>query len=279
MWSVKTGESIATWWGLRLAKVYFGLKVVYKALSNFVSGAAQYDYDDLTAAVLEGNVELLRLIFMDKHSAMSAEETSLDGKTMLFMCMERLLHTEHTLKTEMARLAKEGRPNLFYLPVEQQRRAGGSPAGGRREKAPTGRPKKEREEQKRMRRETKKGTNIQSGGTSKEEEEDEKQEKMKADALREASALDLYKKAEKLAKTCEFLVKRGSSINTQQDPRKHDGSGWGLLHHAAAHSNVKQMKWILSKGALVDLATEEGETPLMMAALSGATRGCQFLIE
>ena len=95
----------------------------------------------------------------------------------------------------------------------------------------------------------------------------------------EASALDLFKKAEKLAKTCEFLVKRGSSINTQQDPRKHDGSGWGLLHHAAAHSNVKQMKWILSKGALVDLATEEGETPLMMAALSGATRGCQFLIE
>ena len=52
-----------------------------------------------------------------------------------------------------------------------------------------------------------------------------------------------------------------------------------MQHHAAAHSNVKQMKWILSKGALVDLATEEGETPLMMAALSGATRGCQFLIE
>ena len=55
-----------------------------------------------------------------------------------------------------------------------------------------------------------------------------------------------------------------------------DGSGWGLL---PLHSNVKQMKWILSKGALVDLATEEGETPLMMAALSGATRGCQFLID
>ena len=45
-----------------------------------------------------------------------------------------------------------------------------------------------------------------------------------------------------------------------------------LLHHAAAHSNVKQMKWILSKGALVDLATEEGETPLMMAR-SRARRG------
>ena len=28
---VKTDESIATWWGLRLAKVYFSLKVVYKA--------------------------------------------------------------------------------------------------------------------------------------------------------------------------------------------------------------------------------------------------------
>merc|ERR1712072_1375474 len=103
--------------------------------------------------------------------------------------------------------------------------------------------KKEREEQKRMKRETKKGTNIQSGMAhlQKKKKKMTKQEKMKADALREASALDLYKKAEKLAKTCEFLVKRGSSINTQQDPRKHDGSGWGLLHHAAAHSNVKQM--------------------------------------
>jgi len=195
LWSVKTGESIATWWGLRFAKVYFGLKVVYKALSNFVSGAAQYDYDDLTAAVLEGNVDMLRLIFMDKHSAMSAEETSLDGKTMLFMCMERLLHTEHTLKTEMARLAKEGRvaPNLFYLPVEQQKREleeVQQEDDAKRKVADKEAMRKEREEQKRMRRETKKGTNIQSGMAhlQKKKKKMSKQEKMKADALRATSA-------------------------------------------------------------------------------------------
>ena len=52
--------------------------------------------------------------------------------------------------------------------------------------------KKEREEQKRMRRETKKGTNIQSGMAhllQKKKKKMTKQEKMKADALREASAL------------------------------------------------------------------------------------------
>ena len=282
---VRTGDSVGVWIGLRFAKVYFASKVVYKALENFVSGAAQYDYDDLTAAVLEGNTDMLRLIFMDKHSAMSADETSMDGKTMLFMCMERLLQTEHTLKNEMMRLAKEGRvaPNLFYLPMEQQRRELEEVQTEDDEKtklAEKEADRKERQELKLARKETKKRTNVQSGHIAKmRKKKKTKGEKMKEAALRETSPLDLMKKCEKLQKTCEFLVKRGSSINTQQDPRKHDGSGWGLLHHAATHSNVKQMKWVLSKGALVDLATEEGETPLMMAALSGATRGCQFLLE
>ena len=53
---------------------------------------------------------MLRLIFMDKHSAMSAEETSLDSKTILFTAWSALLarHKQKWLISEGGRVA----PNL-----------------------------------------------------------------------------------------------------------------------------------------------------------------------
>ena len=84
--------------------------------------------------------------------------------------------------------------------------------------------------------------------------------------------MDLYKKAEKLE---DLRVPREARFFHQH------AAGPGSMMEVdgacccAAPNDVKQMKWILS-GALVDLATEEGETPLMMAALSGATPAANF---
>ena len=106
-----------------------------------------------------------------------------------------------------------------------------------------------------------------------------KAERLKEEGLKPPTPLDLIKQSDKLTKTTEYLFSKGADVNTQQDPRRHEGSGWGILHHAAVSANVERIKWVLAKGALVDLATEEGETPLMMAALAGATRGVQILLE
>ena len=273
---------------LKFAKMYFAMKMVYRALKLCWYHEPQYDYDDLTAAVLEGNIDLLRLIFLDKHSALSADESSLDGKTMLFMAMERLLQHEHQLREEMDALARKDRVSagLFFANESQQRgeledvEREDEKARRNEERAQI---KKEKAELRQSRRNTRKGLDVRSSHLDKMIKEQHKKkskaERMKEEAMRPPTPLDLMKKAEKLEKTCDFLVKRGSSINVQQDPRRHEGSGWGLLHHAAVHSNVKRVKWILNKGALVDLATEEGETPLMMACKAGATRGAAYLIE
>ncbi|KAK7230822.1 spectrin binding protein [Aureococcus anophagefferens] len=275
---------------LRVAKVFFAGKLVYRAAKLCWNHEPQYDYDDLLAAVTEGRVDDLRFIFLDKYSGLQVEETTLDGRTMLFVAIERQLQHEFSLREELDRLARAERvsPGLFFMSRKQQIvELEDVEVEQRRNEAAQAAEEEEREkaEIKAARKDKVKShaTKMLIEKHKAKKKKKTKAEKLKEEGLKPPTPLDLIKKSEKLTKTAEYLVGKGADINTQQDPRRHavrhEGTGWGVLHHAAVAGNVDKIRWVMGKGAIVDLATEEGETPLMMAALAGATRGVQILLE
>lgn len=95
----------------------------------------------------------------------------------------------------------------------------------------------------------------------------------------EESPEDMFLQAQAQTRVLECLLRNGADVNTRQDPRKHDGSGWGLLHHAAVYDNVERLSWATDRGAIVDVASESGQTPLMVAARSKAPNAVQHFLE
>lgn len=65
------------------------------------------------------------------------------------------------------------------------------------------------------------------------------------------------------------LVKRGALVN---EP------GWSALHYAAAGPNEHLVRWLVEQGADVDARSDNGTTPLMMAAGYGGLSGADVLI-
>lgn len=268
--------------GLAVARVYLKLRQCYAVARHCWHHEAVFDYDDLIAAVLEGRVDDLRFIYLDKFAALDTEETTLDGKSMLFLAMERALGIEFQLREEMEKLAREERvsANLFFAPAKQQRVELEDVEIEERKKQKASMKADADRERAAIRASRREKVKVRSTVLPPQK----KKKKTKAERLKEAgmkppTPLDLMKAAERQSKVCLFFTGRGANVNTQQDPRRHEGTGWSILHHAAVHGNVPRITWILNKGALVDLATEEGETPLMMAAKAGATRGVQYLLE
>jgi uncharacterized protein len=65
------------------------------------------------------------------------------------------------------------------------------------------------------------------------------------------------------------LVKRGALVN---EP------GWSALHYAAAGPNEHLVRWLVEQGADIDARSDNGTTPLMMAAGYGGLSGAEVLI-
>ncbi|WP_067270276.1 ankyrin repeat domain-containing protein [Mitsuaria sp. 7] len=65
------------------------------------------------------------------------------------------------------------------------------------------------------------------------------------------------------------LVKRGALVN---EP------GWSALHYAAAGPNEHLVRWLVEQGAEIDARSDNGTTPLMMAAGYGGLSGAEVLI-
>lgn len=67
----------------------------------------------------------------------------------------------------------------------------------------------------------------------------------------------------------ERLLKRGASVNRE---------GWTPLHYAASGEDPNIVAWLLDRGAKVDAAAANGNTPLMMAAQYGASASVEVLL-
>ena len=89
---------------------------------------------------------------------------------------------------------------------------------------------------------------------------------------------DLFVQSEAQTRVLDVLARYGANVNAQQDPRKCDGDAWCLLHIAASYDNVERSKWLAEKGAILDLATQKGQTPLMIAAHNHATATLHLLL-
>jgi hypothetical protein len=65
------------------------------------------------------------------------------------------------------------------------------------------------------------------------------------------------------------LVQRGAAINRE---------GWSPLHYAAAGEDEHMVAWLLQRGAAVNATAPNGNTPLMMAAQTGASASVEMLL-
>lgn len=65
------------------------------------------------------------------------------------------------------------------------------------------------------------------------------------------------------------LVQRGAEINRD---------GWSPLHYAAASEDERMVAWLLQRGAAVNATAPNGNTPLMMAAQTGASASVEMLL-
>lgn len=65
------------------------------------------------------------------------------------------------------------------------------------------------------------------------------------------------------------LVQRGAAINRD---------GWSPLHYAAAGEDENMVMWLLQLGAAVNATAPNGNTPLMMAAQTGASASVEILL-
>lgn len=200
----------------------------------------KYHYDDLVAAVLEGEAQEIPLMFLDKWAGLHVNNTrTLDGKTMLFLGMQKGLELDYKLKLRLLRDARAGGPN----------------------------PKDALDALKKRRRRLSHDDRVS------------RLLKREGPIYEDENIDDLYMRAEAQTRVLETLFRNGADINTQQDPRRHSGTGWGLLHHAATYDNVDRLRWLTDRGAIVDLSSESGEVPLMIAAKSRAANALQHLLE
>lgn len=200
----------------------------------------KYHYDDLVAAVLEGEAQEISLMFLDKWAGLHVNNTrTLDGKTMLFLGMQKGLELDHKLKLRLLRDARAGGPNPKDALDALKKR------------------KKKLSHEDRITRLLKREGPIYEDG----------------------NIDDLYMRAEAQTRVLDSLFRNGADINTQQDPRRHTGTGWGLLHHAATYDNVDRLRWLTDHGAIIDLSSESGEVPLMIAAKNHAANALQHLLE
>jgi len=67
----------------------------------------------------------------------------------------------------------------------------------------------------------------------------------------------------------QMLVKRGAAVNRE---------GWTPLHYACSGPDNGVTAWLLAQGAEINARSENGTTPLMMAARYGATDLVQVLL-
>jgi len=65
------------------------------------------------------------------------------------------------------------------------------------------------------------------------------------------------------------LVQRGAAINRD---------GWSPLHYAAAGEDDSMVMWLLQRGAAINATAPNGNTPLMMAAQTGASASVELLL-
>ncbi len=65
------------------------------------------------------------------------------------------------------------------------------------------------------------------------------------------------------------LLQRGADINR---------AGWSPLHYAAAGEDERMVAWLLQRGAAVNATAPNGNTPLMMAAQTGASASVEMLL-
>ena len=65
------------------------------------------------------------------------------------------------------------------------------------------------------------------------------------------------------------LLQRGADINRD---------GWSPLHYAAAGEDERMVAWLLQRGAAVSATAPNGNTPLMMAAQTGASASVEMLL-
>lgn len=65
------------------------------------------------------------------------------------------------------------------------------------------------------------------------------------------------------------LLQRGADINRD---------GWSPLHYAAAGEDERMVAWLLQRGAAVNATAPNGNTPLMMAAHTGASASVEMLL-
>lgn len=66
------------------------------------------------------------------------------------------------------------------------------------------------------------------------------------------------------------LVERGAQVNHP---------GWTPLHYAATTGQTEVIEFLLEKNAYIDAASENGTTPLMLAARGNHTRAARLLVE
>lgn len=65
------------------------------------------------------------------------------------------------------------------------------------------------------------------------------------------------------------LLQRGADLNRD---------GWSPLHYAAAGEDERMVVWLLQRGAAVNATAPNGNTPLMMAAQTGASASVEILL-
>jgi ankyrin repeat protein len=65
------------------------------------------------------------------------------------------------------------------------------------------------------------------------------------------------------------LVARGAEVNK---------TGWTPLHYAASNGRLSVVEYLLSQNAYIDAASENGTTPLMMAARENQTAVARLLV-
>ena len=78
----------------------------------------------------------------------------------------------------------------------------------------------------------------------------------------------------------DLLLDKGASAHRMQDHRRTEGTGWGLLHLAAAHGadDARWLAWCCSRAVDLEQRTAAGETPLMLACEHGQVHAAYHLL-